>query len=58
MKDWEVVADNLKKPIGVQAGSQGWIVKGALEREGVKAKKGEGLEPSIHTSYDASMYWA
>ena len=32
-------------------------MKGALEKEGVKAKKGEGLEPSIHTSHDASMYW-
>jgi len=42
MKNWDVVADNLKKPVGVWAGSQGWIVKGALEREGAKSKKEKG----------------
>jgi hypothetical protein len=33
MKDWEVVADNLKKPVGAWAGSQPLILKG--ERSGL-----------------------
>jgi hypothetical protein len=28
MKDWQIIADNLKKAVVVWAGSQFWIVKG------------------------------
>jgi hypothetical protein len=29
VKYWEIIADNLSKPVGAWAGSQLWIVKGA-----------------------------
>jgi hypothetical protein len=47
MKYWEIIADNLTKPVGVWAGSQLSTLKG--ERSGFDAHRGDGKRFVVRT---------